>query len=52
MGHLSRQTNQLFNMDIADQPQLNVLICALVHVFIPDNICSLKSCAAIIGTAQ
>jgi len=45
-----RQTNHLFGMDIADQPQLNVLVYVLFHDFTPRNICWLKSCTAIIGT--
>jgi len=37
-------------MDIADQPQLNVFVRALVYSLTSGNICCLKSGAAIIGT--
>ena len=46
----SKETNKLFDMDIADQPQLNVLIRVLVYSFTSGCICCLKPGAAIVGT--
>jgi len=46
----SKETHKLFDVDIPDQPQLDVLIHVLVYGFTPGEICCLKPCAAIIGT--
>jgi len=46
----SKETHKLFDVDIPDQPQLEVLVYVLAHGCTPGKICCLKSCTAIIGT--